>query len=103
MAVKKYDGVIEAVHYQPDGQVEWVRAYLRRGPTWSDRILLKRDELINEIKAGRNIMVGQRVQYMASTFEVSVPVKVVGSEDKEFLVTSDESVDKDTLKEIPVI
>ena len=31
MANKKYDGVIEAVHYAPDGQVEWVRAYLRRG------------------------------------------------------------------------
>jgi hypothetical protein len=103
MADKKYDGVIEAVHYQPDGQVEWVRAYLRRGPTWSDRVLIKRSDLINDIKAGRKMMVGRRVQYMASTFEVSVPVKVVGSDGNEFLVTSDEISEKDTLKEVPVI
>jgi hypothetical protein len=103
MADKKYDGVVEAVHYRPDGQVDWVRAYIRRGPTWSDRILIKRQELITEIKAGRKMMVGQRVQYMAGTFEVTVPVKVVGSDGEEFLVTSDETTEKDTLKEVPVI
>jgi hypothetical protein len=103
MAKKKYDGVIEAVHYQPDGQVDWVRAYLRRGPTWSDCVLVKRQDLINEIKAGRVMMVGQRVQYMAGTFEVSDPVKLVGSSGSEVLVTTQDSADQDQLKGVPVI
>jgi hypothetical protein len=103
MAKKKYDGVIEAVHYQPDGQVDWVRAYLRRGPTWSDCVLVKRQDLINEIKAGRVMMVGQRVQYMAGTFEVSDPVKLVGSSGSEVLVTTQDSSDQDQLKGVPVI
>jgi hypothetical protein len=103
MAKNKYDGVIEAVHYQPDGQVDWVRAYIRRGPTWSDRLLIKRQDLINEINAGRIMMVGERVQYMAGTFEVSAPVKVVGAAGKEVLVTSEDSAEKDQLKGVPVI
>ena len=52
MAKVKYDGVIEAVHYAADGQVEWVRAYLRRGPAFSDRIMLDRQTLIEDLKAG---------------------------------------------------
>jgi len=43
MAKPKYDTVVEAVHYQPDGQVAWVRAYQRRGPTFTDWMILKQN------------------------------------------------------------
>jgi hypothetical protein len=103
MAQKKYDGVIEAVHYGPDGQVEWVRAYQRRGPAWSDRVILQRPELIREIQSGKKFMLGQRVQYMAGTFEVTVPVQVSGPTGKEILVTSESKTGGDLLEGAPVI
>ncbi len=103
MADKKYDGVIEAVHYTPDGQVDWVRAYLRRGPTWSDRVIIKRQDLIHEIKAGRKMMIGKRVEYMAGTFDVTVPVAVSGPSGQEILVTSSASTGQDQLEGAPVL
>ncbi len=68
MAAKKIDGVIEAVRYAPDGKVEFVRAYLRRGPTWSDRMLIRREDLIAMLKTGKSMSAGQRIEYMASDF-----------------------------------
>lgn len=103
MADKKYDGVIEAVHYGPDGQVDWVRAYLRRGPTWSDRVIIRRPDLISEIQKGRKMMVGKRVEYMAGTFDVSTLVQVSGSNGTEVLTTSSSSKDRDLLEGVPVI
>jgi hypothetical protein len=103
MAQKKYDGVIEAVHYGPDGQVEWVRAYLRRGPAWSDRVILQRPELIREILSGKKFMLGQRVQYMAGTFEVTVPVLVSGQAGKQVLATAENTTGSDLLEGAPVI
>jgi len=49
MAQEKFDGVIEAVRYSPEGAVSQVRMYERRGPTWSDCVLLDRAELDKEI------------------------------------------------------
>jgi hypothetical protein len=103
MANQKYDGVIEAVHYTPDGQVDWVRAYLRRGPTWSDRIIMRRQDLIDEIKSGKRMMLGKRVQYMAGTFEVSKSIKIGGSDSQEYLFSAYSSTKRDFLEGAPVI
>jgi hypothetical protein len=103
MPNKKYDGVIEAVHYTPDGQVDWVRAYLRRGPTWSDRVIIKRQDLINEVKAGRMLVIGKRVEYLAGTFDVTAPVAISGPSGREVLVTSSVPADHDQLEGAPVL
>ena len=103
MANKKYDGVIEAVHYTPDGQVDWVRAYLRQGAIWTDRIILRRQNLIDEIKAGKQMMIGRRIEFMAGTFEVSQSVQVVGSNGHEFLSTSKDKAEKDFLEGAPLL
>jgi hypothetical protein len=103
MAKQQFDGVIEAVHYRPDGQVDWVRAYLRRGSAWSDRLILTRSDLIQEIKAGKRMMLGQRVQYMAGTFDVTTPVKVVGQDGQEVLATSSGTAERDQLEGAPVL
>jgi hypothetical protein len=99
----KYDGVIEAVHYQTDGQVDWVRGYLRRGAAWGDRVILKRAELVKAIQAGKQMMIGQRVEFMAGTFNVSTPVNVTGPSGKENLVTTSSNVDHDLLEGVPVL
>lgn len=36
----RFDGVIEAVRYSPDGKIEVARAYERRGAAFSDHVLI---------------------------------------------------------------
>ncbi len=103
MADKKYDGVIEAVHYSPDGRVEWVRAYQRRGPTWSDRVILNRQELIDAIKSGKRMMIGKRVEFLAGTFDVTAPVLLTGPSGKEFLAVTPGASDCDALEGAPLL
>ena len=109
MAKPKFDGVVEAAHYQPDGQLAWVRAYLRRGPTYTDRVKLDRATLIEHMKSGKRYVAGARVPLLASTFQVSTPLKVLQKEGREVLVTSDVQADsvvskaRDYLEGVPVI
>jgi len=97
---KKFDGVIEAVRYK-NGQIVMVRAYERRGATFSDHVLLDRKELLERIKNGKKFVVGARRQLMASTFESGKPVHVVSREGREFISTRDET-DRDELEQAPV-
>ncbi len=103
MAKEKMDGVVEAVHYNAGGQVEWVRAYERRGPTFSDLILIQREELIRRIKAGKRYVTGARKEYLASTFEVKSPLHVIHAGDKDYLAFSEEANSGDVLPGLPVI
>jgi hypothetical protein len=103
MAKPKYDGIIQAVHYQPDGQVDWVRAFLRRGPTFSDHILLNRQTLIQHLNEGKRYWIGERTAQLASTFIVTQPLRVMTQNGREFLVVGDELADRDLLKGVPVI
>jgi hypothetical protein len=99
----KYDGVIEAVHYNENGQVEWVRAYERRGPAFSDTVLLDRGTLIEQLKAGKIFFIGQRILYMGSSFEVSQPVRIIEVDGKEVLVSGDMTSEQDCLEGAPII
>ncbi|MBN1147731.1 MAG: hypothetical protein JXA78_10790 [Anaerolineales bacterium] len=103
MAKVKYDGVVEAVHYAADGQVEWVRAYLKRGPAFSDRMMLARQALIEDLKAGKRYLVGRRIPLMGGVFEVSKPLRVLRVDAGEALVTGDLHSEHDRLESVPVI
>jgi hypothetical protein len=103
MAKPKYDGVVDAVHYKPDGQVDWVRAYERRGKIFSDYLLIGRDEFINRIKSGKNYVAGKRIPYMASTFDVSQSVRVIKVAGEELLVIGSQPGERDYLEGIPII
>ncbi len=96
---KKFDGIIEAVRYK-NGQISIVRAYERRGATFSDRILFDRKDLMERIKNGKQFLIGSRKEFLAGTFEKGKPVKVVSSEGKDFISTRDAS-DHDELEETP--
>jgi hypothetical protein len=103
MAKPKFDGVVQAVHYNPDGQVAWVRVFLRRGPTFSDRIIMDRNTLIASIQSGKHIVSGQRVLQMASTFDIQGPIQVIDKDGKQILVTNSREVDQDCLEGVPVL
>jgi hypothetical protein len=103
MAKPKIDGVIEAVRYNPDGQINWVRAYLRRGPTFTDRVLLDRQKLIELLKSGKSIVSGMRVEQMASTFKLGNPVRLLQNNGQEVLVMGEAQSNQDRLEGVPII
>ncbi len=104
MKPKKFDGVVEAVRYAPDGKVELVRVYERRGAAFSDRVLLTRQEFIKRLKTRKRFYGGRRVQFMAGTFELDQPVTVQGKPGDEVIVNSsaDKHSTQDTLAGIPL-
>ena len=103
MAKQRLDGVVEAVHYDLSGEIVWVRAYERRGSTYSDCVLLNRNDLIERIQAGKHFSSGQRIPLQASTFETLHPIHVIGENDHLFLVTGDSPARQDTLDDVPII
>lgn len=103
MAKMKFDGVVEAVRYQSEGKVDWVRAYVRRGPTFSDRVLLQRQALIDAIKLGKKFVTGKRVPYRASTFEIGEPIQVLDKSGRSVLVVGGEPSERDSLAGVPRI
>ena len=97
---KKFDGIIEAVRYK-NGQIEVVRAFERRGATFSDRIMLTRAELLERLKKSQKIVVGKRKELLASTFDAQdKPLQVVNRNGKEIIATRSDA-DQDELEPAP--
>ena len=103
MAKNQHDGVIEAVHYGPDGQVDWVRGYLRKGAIWSDRLVLRRADLVAALKQGRKFFAGQRREGLAGMFETSEQLRLVGKNGAEVLAFSGGPAERDTLTGLPLL
>ena len=97
---KKFDGIIEAVRYK-NGQIVTVRAYERRGATFSDRLLIERKDLLERLKNGKQFLTGSRKEFWAGTFDTGKPVKIISREGKNFISTRAET-DRDELEETPV-
>ena len=95
----QFDGVIEAVRYK-GGKIDIVRAYERRGATFSDHVLLNRKTLIERLEQGKRFVIGQRKEFMASTFEIGKPVKLLGKDDQQIITTGDHS-ERDELEGVP--
>lgn len=102
MAPKPVDGIIEAVRYAADGKIELVRLYERRGPTYSDRVLLTRAELVTRMKAGKRFAVGVRQFGMASTFVLGAPVSLGGAAGSEVILSGEAAGSRDLLKTAPL-
>jgi len=98
---QKIDGVIEAVRYTPDDQIEMVRAYVRQGAAFSDLVLLDRNTLLEKIKKGKIFYTGQRKEYWAGTFDLNKTVCSMSSDGKEYLTTRAEPAKRDELEGTP--
>jgi hypothetical protein len=103
MAQKKFDGVVEAVRYGAEGRIQWVRAFLRRGPTWSDHVLLDRQALVEQIRAGKRFVTGHRLEQLAGTFETDAPLQLVEKNGEAVLVTEGAQSDQDCLQDVPLV
>ncbi len=100
---KKPDGIVEAVRYGSDGRLEWVRMHERRGPTYSDHRLVKRQELIDKLKSGQRIVVGERVPFLANTFKTGAPLHLVQKNGSEIVVAGEVQAEQDRLEGVPLI
>jgi len=94
--LKKFDLVIEAVRYE-NGQITQVRAYERRGATFSDRVLIDRAGLVQRLEKGKKAFSGQRKELLASTFELGSPVQMAGQ-----FVSTRPNADRDELEGVPL-
>jgi hypothetical protein len=99
---KKFDGVIEAVRYSPEGWLSMARIYERVGAAFTDRILITRDQLVQRLKTGKRFMIGQRRVYMAGTFDVSSQVRLSDLPGKETLYITQPARDHDDLQGAPL-
>lgn len=98
----KYDGVIEAVRYDADGRIDVVRVYERRGPTWSDMILMKRDVLVERMRSGKKFYSGRRIPRLGGTFELAAELRLAGKPGQEVVVTRSSKAECDRLDGVPV-
>jgi hypothetical protein len=79
-----------------------VRAFERRGATFSDRVLIDRRELLERLKNGQRYVIGKRKEFLAGTFEVQeTPVQVLKRDGKEIISTRKEA-EHDELEQTPV-
>jgi hypothetical protein len=98
--LKKFDGVIEAVHYQ-DGKIVSVRAFERRVAAFTDRVILPREELIQRLQSGKTFVTGKRKEYMAGTFETGPVVHAVSRNGSVYLSTRADA-SRDELEGVPL-
>ncbi len=103
MAKIKYDGVLEAAHYKADGKLEWVRVYLRMGAAFTDRIILSRQEFINQLKAGKRFVLGERIANLGGVFNISKPVHLLERDHAPVIVVGEKAASEDDLTEVPII
>jgi hypothetical protein len=97
---KKIDGVIESVRYK-NGQILMVRAYERRGATYSDRVLLERKALLERLQKGKHFVTGQREELKASTFKVGKALMLVSQNGREWISTRPDP-SHDEIEEAPL-
>jgi hypothetical protein len=97
---EKFDGVVDAVRYK-GGQIQYVRAYERRGATFSDHLLLPRADLLKRLKEGRKFVTGQRKEFLASTFETGKSIQLFTKDAHEIVATRADAA-QDDLEGLPV-
>ena len=102
MSKQKIDGVIEAVRYFPDGNINLVRIYERRGVVFSDYILMDRERLMEHLKNGNSYYTGRRIKDMANQFDIDHHVKLTKSSEHESIVTDNKQSTCDLLEDVPL-
>lgn len=98
MARIKFDGLIEAVRYTPEGEIDQVRLYERRGPTFSDHVLMDREALLAFMTSGKKVVTGTRQLLMASTFNVDKKVHAVKASNGRMVISTQKTASQDKLE-----
>jgi hypothetical protein len=101
MAQTKFDVVIEAVRYNPGGQIDKVRVFARRWLVFSDNFLLDRAALVEQISKGLVFVTGQRKTFVGNVFEIGKRVHLIGT-GSPIITTKDQAGGLDFLANVPI-
>lgn len=99
--VHSFDGIIEAVKRDEEGNIVKVRYYRRHGAGFSDVFIMTREELVAALEGKKKFIIGQRVPFMGGLFDLGDVVKLAGSKDSRKLVAGTQS-DGLELASVPV-
>ncbi len=104
-APRKVDAVVEAVHYTPEGKIDFVRLHERRGAVFGDHILVRREDLMQRLRAKQVIYSGRRLAPWGNQFELGAPLRLVNHNGGEWVrCGEDDSAEaRDLLKGVPVL
>lgn len=103
MARKKIDAIVEAVRYDSQGRIEFVRMYERIAATFADRKLVQRAELVERLKKGEKFVAGRQIEFQGATFETGVELRLVKSGAGEWVQSGSAAGETDLLQGIPVV
>ncbi len=101
MARKNYDGVIEAVRYSDNGQIDLVRIYELRWLVYSDLILLSRAALMARLLQRKRFVTGHRKTNKGNVFETGKSVHLSGASNA-IITTKDQAGNQDFLANVPL-
>lgn len=96
-----YDGVIEAVRYSSNGELDLVRVYMKRGFVFSDNILMDRNTLIEQMSNGKRFVTGQRKLNVANVFVTGKKLHLSGKS-KTIISTKEQAGNQDFLANVAI-
>lgn len=100
---KPYDGVVVAARYSPQGEIEWVRAFVRHGFVFSDRMDMDRETLLKNLREGKKFKTGERITYQGNDFKISDDIQLIESDSGSKIIAGEVSKNRDSLGNIPII
>ena len=103
MAKQKVDGVVEAVHYGDDGNIQWIRMFKKRGIVFSDSVIVSRQDLVQSLEDGKIIFSGRRIPLLGSVFEMDKQLRLKEVNSHKIVITEDYSNTHDHLNGVPIL
>ena len=100
---KSFDGVIVGARYTSEGKIKWVRAFERHGFVFTDRLLMDRNTLIENLRTGKKFKTGKRLVYQGNDFDVWEDIKLLEEEEDSVIVVGDKQSKEDFLGDLPII
>ena len=99
----KYDVVVVAMKLESEGKIAWLRAFERRGPTWSDYRMIDRADAVERIRAGERFVTGERIEFEAGTFKTYDPIRLDERDGETVLVAGTANGQGDSLAGVPIL
>lgn len=103
MAKQKIDGVVEAVHYGNDGNIQWLRMFKKRGFVFSDSVIVKRQDLVQFLEDRKIIFSGRRIPLRGSEFETDKQLRLKEVNNHKIVITESVSNTHDHLDGVPIL
>ena len=100
---KPYDGVVVAARYTPEGKIDWVRAFVRHGFVFSDRMDMDRETLLKNLREGKKFKTGERIIYLGNDFKILDDIQLIENDGGIQIITGEGSKNQDSLGNIPII